>query len=82
MFRHNPEDFIKTSGLPSSTTKFIYTAVKGIMGTDKMDEFQAPTCSHDNTPMTRVWSDGHGNALYQCPACGRKTNVQESGNRR
>ncbi|WP_321506817.1 hypothetical protein [uncultured Methanoregula sp.] len=47
-----------------------------------MEEFQAPVCSHDNIPMTRVWSDGHGNALYQCPACGRKTDVRENGDRR
>jgi len=39
-----------------------------------MAEFQIPTCDHDHdeTPMTRVWADGRGNAVYQCPVCGRK----------
>jgi hypothetical protein len=39
-----------------------------------MAEFQIPTCDHDHdqTPMTKVWADGHGNAVYQCPVCGRK----------
>jgi len=45
-----------------------------------MDEFQIPTCNHDNTPMKRVWSDGHGKAVYQCPVCGRKIDVRESWN--
>ena len=39
-----------------------------------MAESQTPVCdnNHEAAAMTRVWADGHGNAVYQCPACGRK----------
>lgn len=47
-----------------------------------MEDIETPVCTHDNTPMTRVWADGRGNALYQCPTCGRKTDVKANGNRR
>jgi hypothetical protein len=42
-----------------------------------MAEFQTPVCdnNHDSIPMDRVWSDGHGNAVYQCLSCGRKMQV-------
>lgn len=44
-----------------------------------MAESRIPTCdkNHDETEMRRVWADGHGNAVYQCPLCGRKSQVRE-----
>jgi len=44
-----------------------------------MDDFQIPTCdkNHDEIPMRKVWADGHGNAVYQCPLCGRKMQGRE-----
>jgi len=47
-----------------------------------MEENQIPSCTHDNTPMRRVWSDGHGKAVYQCPACGRKIDAPDHEYRR
>jgi predicted RNA-binding Zn-ribbon protein involved in translation (DUF1610 family) len=49
-----------------------------------MAEFQAPVCdnNHDMIPMSRVWSDGHGNAVYQCPNCGRKMQGKDNTVRR
>jgi hypothetical protein len=48
-----------------------------IKGDQEMAEFQTPVCdnNHDSIPMDRVWSDGHGNAVYQCLSCGRKMQV-------
>ena len=48
-----------------------------IKGDHEMAEFQTPVCdnNHDSIPMDRVWSDGHGNAVYQCLSCGRKMQV-------
>jgi len=42
-----------------------------------MSEPGTPTCNHDETPMRRVWADGRGDAVYPCPVCGRKMQVQE-----
>jgi predicted RNA-binding Zn-ribbon protein involved in translation (DUF1610 family) len=49
-----------------------------------MAEFQIPTCTHDNDEieMIRVWADGHGNGVYQCPTCGRKMQVRDDSSRR
>jgi len=49
-----------------------------------MAEFQTPVCdnNHDLIEMRRVWSDGHGNAVYQCPNCGRKMQGRDSISRR
>jgi len=49
-----------------------------------MAEFQAPVCNnnHDLVTMTRVWADGHGNAVYQCPECGRKMQGLDGDRRR
>jgi len=46
-----------------------------------MAEFEKPLCdnNHDNVPMIRVWTDGHGNSVYQCPTCGRKMQVRDDG---
>jgi hypothetical protein len=44
-----------------------------------MKDPKTPTCdkNHDEIPMRRVWADGHGDVVYQCPLCGRKTQVRE-----
>ena len=44
-----------------------------------MAESTIPTCdkNHELTGMRRVWADGHGNAVYQCPICGRKIQIRE-----
>ena len=44
-----------------------------------MAEFQKPYCdnNHDGMQMIRVWTDGHGNSVYQCPTCGRKMQVRD-----
>ncbi|MFA6331976.1 MAG: hypothetical protein WCX22_03410 [Methanoregula sp.] len=44
-----------------------------------MTESKTPMCdkTHEETAMRQVWADGHGNAIYQCPLCGRKTEVKE-----
>jgi len=49
-----------------------------------MAEFQVPLCdnNHDGIQMTRVWADGRGNAVYQCPTCGRKMQVRDDTSRR
>jgi hypothetical protein len=49
-----------------------------------MAEFKIPTCdnNHDMTTMTRVWADGRGNAVYQCPVCGRKMQGPDGATRR
>jgi len=41
---------------------------------ENMAEFQTPVCdnNHDMIEMIRVWSNGHGNAVYQCPDFGKK----------
>jgi len=48
-------------------------------GFETMDDSRTPTCdkNHDEVPMRRVWADGHGDAVYQCPLCGRKMQVRE-----
>lgn len=44
-----------------------------------MVEFQTHVCdnNHDLLSMRRVWTDGHGNAVYQCPHCGRKIQARD-----
>jgi len=39
-----------------------------------MVEFHTPICDnkHGSILMTKVWSDGHGNAEYQCQTVGEK----------
>jgi predicted RNA-binding Zn-ribbon protein involved in translation (DUF1610 family) len=46
-----------------------------------MAEFQKPYCdnNHNGMQMIRVWTDGHGNSVYQCPACGRKMQIRDDG---
>ncbi len=46
-----------------------------------MAEFEKPFCdnNHDRLLMIRVWTDGHGNSVYQCPTCGRKIQVVDDG---
>lgn len=64
--------------------KFMVNTIHFHQGFENMAEFQIPTCyhDHDEIPMTRVWADGRGNAVYQCPTCGRKTQCRDgSGGR-
>jgi predicted RNA-binding Zn-ribbon protein involved in translation (DUF1610 family) len=44
-----------------------------------MSESTIPMCdkSHEPIEMRKVWADGHGDAVYQCPVCGRKMQVRE-----
>jgi hypothetical protein len=64
--------------------KFIINTIHFHHGYESMAEFQIPTCdnNHDMTPMTRVWADGRGNAVYQCPVCGRKMQGMDGNSRR
>lgn len=45
-----------------------------------MGEFQTPYCdnNHDGIPMERVWTDGRGNSIYQCPTCGKKVQLRDN----
>jgi len=54
-------------------------SIHGIWGFETMDDVRTPTCdkNHDEVPMRRVWADGHGDVVYQCPFCGRKMQVRE-----
>lgn len=49
-----------------------------------MAEFEVPVCdsTHEGTQMTRVWADGHGNVVYQCPVCGKKMELRNGDSRR
>ncbi len=51
---------------------------------ERMAEFQIPTCNHnhDEILMTRVWADGRGSAVYQCPSCGRKIQARDGDSKR
>jgi len=51
---------------------------------ENMAEFQTPVCdnNHDMIEMIRVWSDGHGNAVYQCPDCGKKIQARDGTRRK
>ncbi len=62
-----------------NTHKCRQMSIHFIRGLDTMDDFRTPTCdkNHDETPMRRVWADGHGDVVYQCPLCGRKMQVRE-----
>jgi predicted RNA-binding Zn-ribbon protein involved in translation (DUF1610 family) len=64
--------------------KIIINTIHFQLGNENMAEFQIPTCdnNHDMTTMTRVWADGRGNAVYQCPVCGRKMQGLDGANRR
>jgi hypothetical protein len=59
------------------TDKCQYGITHGIG--EKMSESTIPMCdkSHEPAEMRKVWADGHGDAVYQCPICGRKTQVKE-----
>jgi len=64
--------------------KIIINTIHFHSGKENMAEFQIPTCdnNHDMATMTRVWADGRGNAVYQCPVCGRKMQGLDGANRR
>jgi predicted RNA-binding Zn-ribbon protein involved in translation (DUF1610 family) len=53
-------------------------------GDEDVAEFEVPFCdnNHDGIQMRRVWTDGRGNAVYQCPACGRKMQARDGDGRR
>jgi predicted RNA-binding Zn-ribbon protein involved in translation (DUF1610 family) len=67
-----------------NNNKFIQISILFYPGNENMAEFQIPYCdnNHDRIPMTRVWADGRGNAVYQCPTCGRKMQGSAGDNRR
>ena len=62
-----------------NTHKCRQMSIHDIRGFETMDNGRTPTCdkNHDETPMRRVWADGHGDVVYQCPLCGRKMQVRE-----
>ncbi len=62
-----------------NTHKCRQMSIHGIRGLENMDDARTPTCdkNHDETPMRRVWADGHGGVVYQCTLCGRKMQVRE-----
>ena len=48
-----------------------------------MAESPTPVCdNHEAVVMTRVWTDDHGKAVCQCPACGGKKEVRDDRRRR
>ena len=46
-----------------------------------MADPETPCCdnNHENIAMVRVWRDPRGNAVYQCPSCGRKVQLRNDG---
>jgi predicted RNA-binding Zn-ribbon protein involved in translation (DUF1610 family) len=74
-------DFGREEGIPEGIKRKIHVNCisKFIERMKNMAEFQTPVCdnNHDFIEMRRVWTDGHGNAVYQCPNCGRKIQARD-----